>query len=262
MATTMIHIRVDEKVKKKAAKTLAAMGMSVSDAVRILLVRVAAESALPFEVRVPNATTVKAMQAANRSEGKRYESAADLLNGSTELRAIKDKLLGRRYSAAEIPRVGGEGIYAFFLSDPTLLDGIHVDASSPIYVGKTESSLDARNHFTHRHSGFSTLRRSLGAILKKSLLLKAIPRASGHSPTNARNYRFSAEDEERLTNWMTSHLSYSFASPEKDVDRIERQLIKDLQPPLNLRGWENPHAKQLRALRAVCCEEARTVEGQ
>jgi len=39
MATTMVHIRVDEKVKEKAAKTLAPMGISVSDAVRMLLVR-------------------------------------------------------------------------------------------------------------------------------------------------------------------------------------------------------------------------------
>jgi DNA-damage-inducible protein J len=51
------------------------MGMSVSDAVRILLVRVAAEKALPFHVKVPNTTTVKAMQAADRGEGKRLKSA-------------------------------------------------------------------------------------------------------------------------------------------------------------------------------------------
>jgi DNA-damage-inducible protein J len=75
MATTMVHIRVDEKVKKRASKTLAAMGMSLSDAVRILLVRVAAEKALPFRVKVPHTTTVKAMQAAARSEGKRFKSA-------------------------------------------------------------------------------------------------------------------------------------------------------------------------------------------
>ncbi|MGD0457642.1 MAG: type II toxin-antitoxin system RelB/DinJ family antitoxin [Terriglobia bacterium] len=75
MATTMVHIRVDEKVKKRAARTLAAMGMSVSDAVRILLVRVAAEKALPFHVKVPNTTTVKAMQAADRGEGKRFKSS-------------------------------------------------------------------------------------------------------------------------------------------------------------------------------------------
>jgi DNA-damage-inducible protein J len=80
MATTMVHVRVDEKVKKRAARTLAAMGMSVSDAVRILLVRVAAERGLPFHVRAPNATTVKAMRAADRGEGKRFKSADALFS--------------------------------------------------------------------------------------------------------------------------------------------------------------------------------------
>ena len=75
MATTMVHVRVDEKTKQRATKTLAAMGMSVSDAVRMLLVRVAAEKALPFEVRVPNATTVKAMRTADKGKGKRHRSA-------------------------------------------------------------------------------------------------------------------------------------------------------------------------------------------
>jgi len=75
MATTMVHVRVDERTKEEAAKTLAGMGISVSDAVRMLLVRVAAEKALPFEVRVPIATTVKAMRAANQAKGKRHRSA-------------------------------------------------------------------------------------------------------------------------------------------------------------------------------------------
>ncbi len=78
MTTTMVHIRVDQKIKKRAAKTLAVMGISVSDAVRMLLVRVAAEKALPFEVKVPNATTVKAMKALDRGQGKRFKSADDL----------------------------------------------------------------------------------------------------------------------------------------------------------------------------------------
>ena len=78
MATTMVHVRVDEKVKERAARTLAAMGMSVSDAVRMLLVRVAAEKALPFEVRVPNTTTVKAMRAADKRKGKKFSSPAAL----------------------------------------------------------------------------------------------------------------------------------------------------------------------------------------
>jgi DNA-damage-inducible protein J len=53
MSATMVHVRVAEKVKEKATATLKKMGMSVSDAVRIMLVRIAAEEARPFEVRVP-----------------------------------------------------------------------------------------------------------------------------------------------------------------------------------------------------------------
>ena len=55
-ATEMVHVRIDKRIKTKAAKTLASMGLSVSDAVRVLLTRVAAEKALPFDVKVPNAT--------------------------------------------------------------------------------------------------------------------------------------------------------------------------------------------------------------
>jgi DNA-damage-inducible protein J len=79
MATTMVHVRVDQKTKQSAAKTLASMGISVSDAVRMLLVRVAAEKALPFDVKVPNRTTVTAMRAAEKGKGKRSSSAGALL---------------------------------------------------------------------------------------------------------------------------------------------------------------------------------------
>lgn len=72
----MVHVRVDVKTKQKAAKTLARMGISMSDAARMPLVRVAAEKALPFDVKVPNATTVKAMRAAGK--GKRLNSAGAL----------------------------------------------------------------------------------------------------------------------------------------------------------------------------------------
>ncbi len=77
-STTMVHVRVDEKVKEEASVTLAKMGITVSDAVRMMLVRVAAEKALPFEVRVPNATTVKAMSSADKKQGKRFRSAKAL----------------------------------------------------------------------------------------------------------------------------------------------------------------------------------------
>jgi DNA-damage-inducible protein J len=79
MSTTMVHVRIDQRVKDRATKALAAMGLSVSDAVRMMLVRVAAEDAMPFEVRVPNSTTVKAMEAADRGEGRRFSSPEALL---------------------------------------------------------------------------------------------------------------------------------------------------------------------------------------
>ena len=79
MASTMVHVRVDETTKQQAAKALAGMGISVSDAVRMLLGRVAAEKALPFAVKVPNAATVKAMRAADEGKGKRHGSAEALL---------------------------------------------------------------------------------------------------------------------------------------------------------------------------------------
>ncbi len=77
-ATAMVHVRVDEKMKARAEKALSAMGLSVSDAVRVLLTRVAAEKALPFEVRVPNATTRAAMKEARHGGLKAHGTVADL----------------------------------------------------------------------------------------------------------------------------------------------------------------------------------------
>lgn len=54
------------------------MGLSVSDAIRLLLLRVAEEKRLPFTVQVPNATTVKAMQELDEGKGKRFSNAEEL----------------------------------------------------------------------------------------------------------------------------------------------------------------------------------------
>jgi len=70
---------VDQKVKTKAAKTLAAMGLTVSDAVRLLLTRIASEQALPFEVRVPNRETAAAMEAGERGEVAKAVSVAAMM---------------------------------------------------------------------------------------------------------------------------------------------------------------------------------------
>ena len=78
MSTSMVHVRVDEKIKQDAAEALAEMGISVSDAVRLLLHRVAVERALPFEVKTPNATTLKALKEADQGKGRRYASKSAL----------------------------------------------------------------------------------------------------------------------------------------------------------------------------------------
>ena len=64
----VVRARIDEATKSEAAAVLAAMGLSLSDAFRLLLKRVAAEKALPFEPLAPNAETVEAMRAARRGE--------------------------------------------------------------------------------------------------------------------------------------------------------------------------------------------------
>jgi DNA-damage-inducible protein J len=78
-ATEMVHVRIDKRIKTKAAKTLASMGLSVSDAVRVLLTRVAAEKALPFDVKVPNATTTSAIREARAGKLRSFRNVSDLM---------------------------------------------------------------------------------------------------------------------------------------------------------------------------------------
>lgn len=65
---SVVRARIDEATKVEATAVLATMGLSLSDAFRLLLKRVAAEKALPFEPLVPNAETVEAMKAARRGD--------------------------------------------------------------------------------------------------------------------------------------------------------------------------------------------------
>jgi DNA-damage-inducible protein J len=76
---TVVRARIDGHVKEEAAKVLADMGLSVSDAIRLLLVRVAAEKALPFEIKVPNAETRAAMGELEQGAGASFDSVADLV---------------------------------------------------------------------------------------------------------------------------------------------------------------------------------------
>lgn len=81
--TSMLHVRVDEETKEQATEALAAMGLSVSDAVRLFLRRVVAEQAFPLELKVPNAETQAAMKEARAmmaARRLRFDSANALFD--------------------------------------------------------------------------------------------------------------------------------------------------------------------------------------
>jgi len=78
-ADTYVRARIDSKTKERAADALDAMGLSISDAIRLLMLRVADERRLPFEVKVPNATTRKAITELESGKGKKFSSVDDLM---------------------------------------------------------------------------------------------------------------------------------------------------------------------------------------
>ena len=69
-ANDVVRARIDAKTKAEAAVVLSSIGLTVSDAFRLLMVKVAAEKALPFEPLVPNAETIAAVEATRRGELK------------------------------------------------------------------------------------------------------------------------------------------------------------------------------------------------
>ena len=78
-ANAVVRARIDDHIKQEASAVLAAMGLTVSDAFRIMLTRIAHEKALPFEPLVPNATTIAAMKEARNGNLKSFANAKDLL---------------------------------------------------------------------------------------------------------------------------------------------------------------------------------------
>lgn len=79
--SSMLHVRIDDEVKSKAIAALEAMGLSASDAVRLLFHRIAADQAFPLELKVPNAETRAAMAEADeivRSGKLRFQDVETL----------------------------------------------------------------------------------------------------------------------------------------------------------------------------------------
>ncbi len=79
-ANAVVRARIDEHVKEEATAILAAAGLTVSDAFRMLLVRTVADKALPFDPLVPNEETIEAMKAARRGDLIAVGGVEDLLS--------------------------------------------------------------------------------------------------------------------------------------------------------------------------------------
>ena len=78
-ADAVVRARVDSETKEEAAKVLGEMGLSVSDAIRLLLAHVAAEKALPDELSTPNAESLEALAELERGEGQVFASLEEFL---------------------------------------------------------------------------------------------------------------------------------------------------------------------------------------
>jgi DNA-damage-inducible protein J len=76
---SIVRARIDTATKERAADALADMGISISDAIRLLLVRVADERRLPFEVKAPNATTRRAIAELEAGKGHKFNSVAEMM---------------------------------------------------------------------------------------------------------------------------------------------------------------------------------------
>jgi DNA-damage-inducible protein J len=79
-ANDVVRARIDPVIKEEAAAVLATMGLSVSDAFRMLLTRVARDRTLPFDVQTPNVETVAAMVEARRGGLPKFKSVEALMN--------------------------------------------------------------------------------------------------------------------------------------------------------------------------------------
>jgi len=154
------------------------------------------------------------------------------------------------------------GVYAFYLRNPGALGRLTTRPDELLYIGKTTNLKErGETHAANGGNGFSTVRRSLGALLIDELGLRPRPRGAAASPKDFTSYRFDPPGEQRLAAWMREHLTGASYCHLKPGD-LEAALIAAACPPLNidqpmkaqaLPSWRpNPHAPALSAARKHC----------
>jgi len=170
---------------------------------------------------------------------------------------------GPHYTAKEALEVvpNEAGLYAIHGNLLVVGDLAAGAADHPLYVGKAERSLlgrDLRTHFATGKTGSSTLRRTLSALLREPLELRAVPRNLAR-PDGSANYSLESSGDERLTEWMHARLRLSvWVRPDGvALDEVETAVLNALRPPLNLAKMGSLGDRRVKAARAAMAEEAR-----
>jgi hypothetical protein len=187
---------------------------------------------------------------------------------------VTDALATLRGPAVSVGRIDTDrsnspGLYAIFGSAMTWKElqlGSPPD-SRPLYVGKTENTLAARDvegHFGARRrgvqspTGSSTLRCSLAALLAVARGYKGIPRNPGN-PGHFPNYGLSVAHDDDLSAWMDRRLQLAlWPQTVDDLGTIETAVLIELAPPLNIEKVVTPWRSQVKTARRVLAQEARS----
>ncbi len=198
------------------------------------------------EIKIIGGNTQATISESTTIKSKVTESLTQkspLKSNSTDLKAILEEFKRNCFDPkidfeTKIPDSSGNYILCLRknskLSTPTSLTWTKFDGLDVIYTGIAGNSLrtrDYKQHFKGNNAGRSTLRKSLGVLFG----YKLIPR---DKDPNTGKTKFRIEDEIELSEWMHTNLIMYFL-PTFDFNRIEIELIKHFNPPLNLKDNKN-----------------------
>lgn len=170
---------------------------------------------------------------------------------------------GRAIDDPQLLSADGPGLYAIYGSPDVWVElglGSPPD-HRPLYVGKAEHSLksrDVKQHFGTGSTGSSTVRRSLAALLREPLQLKAQPRNISN-PDHFANYSVAREGDERLTRWMHQNLRLALwiRPGDASLTELERMVLRHWLPPLNGKEVKTPWTAFVSGARKAMAQEAR-----
>ena len=178
----------------------------------------------------------------------------------TVLQALRAPRLSLRDAMQALP--ASPGLYAIY-GDESAWSQLHLApaADMPLYVGKAEDSLvarDLRTHFGDGRTGSSTVRRSFAALLRDELSLRAIPRNPA-MPQHFDRYGLSPSDDAKLTSWMRERLQIAVwvSDGEERLVKVETAVLRRWNPPINIAKVAHEWRGNLQAQRKVMADEAR-----